>query len=301
MLLKSKTPGLELGGRTHIDTKYGFAGNVELVRTTHKRLATSTDVSILENFVYDHQNRLLYQTHKVGTLAEVVIAENIYDELGALQAKRVGGKRSGSATTANTFLQEINYKYNIRGWLTQVNDVNNLDITTNGKRSLFALKLNYNKIEQGITGTTGLYNGNITEQLYRSSLDNKKRGYSYVYDRLNRLTLAALKDPDLTISSNDTPYGEKLTYDKNGNILKLTRNGASVANKVTQIDNLTYSYEAGSNKLSKVVDASGNLEGFKKGNTTTSADYTYDVFGNLTVDRNKNITKISYNSLHLPV
>ena len=78
-------------------------------------------------------------------------------------------------------------------------------------------------------------------------------------------------------------------------------NGAPVANKVTQIDNLTYSYEPGSNKLSKVVDASGNLEGFKKGNTTTSADYTYDVFGNLTVDRDKNITKISYNTLHLPV
>jgi RHS repeat-associated protein len=48
-----------------------------------------------------------------------------------------------------------------------------------------------------------------------------------------------------------------------------------------------------------VVDNSNNTSGFKDGNTTGD-DYVYDGNGNMTVDKNKNITGIVYNHLNLP-
>jgi RHS repeat-associated protein len=66
-----------------------------------------------------------------------------------------------------------------------------------------------------------------------------------------------------------------------------------------QIDNLGYGYATNSNKLMSVVDNSNNTSGFKDGNTTGN-DYEYDVNGNMTVDKNKNITGIVYNHLNLP-
>lgn len=299
-VLKSYTKNY-LGGHTEIDTKYTFTGLPLKVTARHKRDNIVTDVQqIEENFVYDHAERLLHRTHKVNNLAEVVLFENIYDELGALEKKRVGGKRSGSATTTNTFLQELQYKYNVRGWLTEINNTNNLGQLNNGKRSLFALKLNYNKPEQSISGVKAMYNGNISEQIWVSGIDNKKRSYGYVYDGANRLVLGSFKSPDLNSASTANLYDEKLAYDKNGNILKLDRNGASVAGVTTIIDKLTYGYESGSNRLSTVRDASGNQEGFKQVNTA-GADYTYDGFGNLTSDKHKKVTKIKYNHLNLPV
>ncbi|MDR0228297.1 MAG: RHS repeat-associated core domain-containing protein, partial [Flavobacteriaceae bacterium] len=106
--------------------------------------------------------------------------------------------------------------------------------------------------------------------------------------------------PDLNSASTASLYDEKLEYDKNGNILKLDRNGASLAGVTTLIDKLTYGYESGSNRLSTIRDASGNQEGFKQVNTV-GADYAYDEFGNLISDKHKKITKIKYNHLNLPV
>lgn len=242
-VLKSYTKNY-LGGYTDIETKYGFTGQPLKVTTKHQKDTSTPLVTVLEEYIYDHAERLLYQTHKVNSLAEVVLFENVYDELGALEKKRIGGKRSTTSTTptANTFLQELQYKYNIRGWLTEVNNTNNLGQLNNGKRSLFALKLNYNKPEQGLTGVKPLYNGNISEQIWTSGIDNKKRGYGYVYDGVNRLVLGSFKTPDLNVSSTDTPYNEKLAYDKNGNITRLERNGAPIGGKVAAIDKLTYGY-----------------------------------------------------------
>ncbi|WP_121966699.1 DUF6443 domain-containing protein [Myroides sp. N17-2] len=297
--LKSYTKNY-LTGYTEVDTKYSFTGLPLKVTTKHQKDNSTPLVTVLEEYVYDHAERLLYQTHKVNSLAEVVVFENVYDELGALEKKRIGGKRSNTTPTASTFLQELQYKYNIRGWLTEVNNASNINQVNNGKSSLFALKLNYNKPEQGLTGIKPLYNGNISEQIWTSGIDNKKRGYGYVYDGVNRLILGSFKDPDLNTVSKANLYDEKLEYDKNGNILKLDRNGASLAGVTTAIDKLSYGYEADSNRLSTVRDASGNLEGFKQGNTT-GVDYAYDDLGNLTSDKHKKITKIKYNHLNLPV
>ena len=70
------------------------------------------------------------------------------------------------------------------------------------------------------------------------------------------------------------------------------------------LDNLTYSYQPGSNQLSGVTDnarndASEQLGDFQDRHAR-SGDYSYDANGNLTQDLNKNIANIQYNYLNLP-
>jgi RHS repeat-associated protein len=108
-------------------------------------------------------------------------------------------------------------------------------------------------------------------------------------------------------------YNESLTYDKNGNIKTLQRNGDFDSQTVPiAIDNLTYTYKPDSpNQLASVTDAvstSDSRLGFSDGNIV-GYDFAYDVNGNMIQDLNKKvkigtvsyaITKIVYNHLNLP-
>ena len=82
----------------------------------------------------------------------------------------------------------------------------------------------------------------------------------------------------------------------NGNIGSLTRFSGQGGRHA--IDILDYTYNAG-NQLLSVSDNSGAEEGFVDGNTSGN-DYAYDENGNLSEDKNKYITDISYNLLNLP-
>ncbi|WP_313349319.1 RHS repeat-associated core domain-containing protein [Empedobacter sp.] len=105
-----------------------------------------------------------------------------------------------------------------------------------------------------------------------------------------------LKNTNEAINAyNETIKG----YDKNGNITGIIRNGNNEIINAPVIDNLSYVYQTNSNKLLSVTDATTLTEGFNDGNKVGN-DYAYDVNGNLTVDKNKGITKISYNYLNLP-
>ncbi len=95
-----------------------------------------------------------------------------------------------------------------------------------------------------------------------------------------------------------------MSYDKNGNILGLQRNGDYDAQSgFIEIDNLNYYYKTDSpNQLAKVDDVSSpnnSTLGFKNGSNTDD-DYSYDANGNMTIDKNKGIASIKYNHLNLP-
>ncbi|BDB55421.1 hypothetical protein GENT5_17260 [Flavobacterium ammoniigenes] len=142
-----------------------------------------------------------------------------------------------------------------------------------------------------------LYNGNIAETFWSTATDGGfVRNYGYKYDNLNRL-----KEANYQKSGQLTGmYNENLSYDKNGNIMNLSRYGDRDEQYLPiQIDNLGYNYGTNSNQLKSVTDATNNTSGFKDGNTTGD-DYVYDANGNMTVDKNKNITGIVYNHLNLP-
>lgn len=278
-----------LGGYTYTDSKLDFTGKPEYTTTYHKMLSSDSELITKEVFTYSPQGRLLTQTHQIGTTTPELLVENDYDELGQLKTKKVG---------ANT--QRIDYSYNIRGWLTEINKVASLQQATDPK-DLFAFKINYNTISGGIAGVSALYNGNIAETHWVTSTDNTVRTYGYKYDALNRLNDALFKRG--TVVSN--AYDEKLTYDANGNIKTLTRFGSLNDTTPVVIDELTYAYKTtASNQLMKVTDTKANNASFsyefKDSATNAVDDYAYDANGNMILDNNKNITAITYNHLNLP-
>jgi len=71
-------------------------------------------------------------------------------------------------------------------------------------------------------------------------------------------------------------YNESLTYDKNGNIKSLQRNGGEeLATHAIEIDHLIYTYESTlhSNQLKSVANSSGSTQGFKD---IAGNDYLYE-------------------------
>lgn len=288
-----------LGGYTVVDSKLDeFSGQLNETITKHKRTSGQNDsiLTIKEVFTYDNQDRLDTHTHQIngGTVIEL-LAKNTYDELGQLKSKNVG----------NTFnsnpLQKVDYTYNIRGWLTEINKIKALQ-QAGSPKDLFGFKINYNTIEGNENYTNKLYNGNIAETFWQSGQDGDlvTRAYGYQYDQLNRLTYATYQKSELTTHM----YDENLTYDKNGNIITLKRKGGHDEQiEPFQIDDLTYDYDNQelSNQLIKVSDGLGanKEQGFKDG-INTNADYGYDDNGNLKIDLNKGISNINYNHLNLP-
>ena len=255
------------------------AGKVLETTTTQSRSEVS-DIVLVDTYEYDHAAR---QTKHEQTLAgnTQLIAANTYDNLGLLVGKKVGNTEASP-------LQNIDYTYNIRGWLTQINDV---DDTTPDK--LFNFRLGYN-----IDHFIPLYNGNISKAEWRTkNTDQNLKNYFYSYDGMNRIQ---------TGNDNTGRYNmQDISYDKNGNITSLLRMGHIVASPSSAnsgdfgtMDNLSYAYDSG-NKLLNVTDT-GNVDyGFKDVVGSTD-DYTYDNNGNMITDANKGIIEIKYNYLNLP-
>jgi len=275
------------------------------IRTSFK---TKTN-TITRKFGYDHAGRLLTTHHSVNDATPVLLAANEYNELGQLVDKNL------HSTDGSTFKQSTDYRYNIRGWLTSINNADLTLGTTNDDaagygKDLFGMELAYEKPVTDLTTTNDVqFNGNISAITYTNNQALgaiKSNGYKYAYDPMNRLKEAEFRQKKLTwgLSSyidagNVTQAAQAFSetgfkYDLNGNISELKRSGAAGSQ---QMDDLSYVYEG--NKLLSVSDGGDVSKGFVDGNVTGD-DYHYDVNGNMTADANKNITAISYNHLNLP-
>jgi RHS repeat-associated protein len=294
-----------LGGYTQNDTRIdSISGNILFTETKHKRISSAAELFTTDTFTYTSQNRPFTHTHKIGTNPTQLLSANTYDKLGKLTIKMVGG----TEVTGSKALQKIDYAYNMRGWLTRINNVDGTEtqpanITQEGDPyDLFRFKINYNTVANSVSNNvTALYNGNISETFWRTGSDNIKRAYGYNYDAMNRLHSAYYQKP-----SDATPltgsYDENIRYDKNGNIMYLNRTGDfDDATLTLKIDSLSYVYDtANPNKLIKATDSSGNTSGFSDG-ANTATEYTYDANGNMMTDANKGITSITYNHINLPI
>lgn len=270
-----------LGGYTHTESKLDFAGVTKQTITKHKRLDTDTERVITETFDYDNQNRLLVHKHQVDSNPVEILTQNTYNEISQVTNKKVGG------TDVTNSLQSIDYKYNIRGWLTKINDPSNL----NGK--LFGYEIKYtNPVYTNLA--SGRFNGNIAEVDWRNASEGALKRYSYSYDPLNRLKDAIYTEPGATNPYNNN-FNESLTYDMNGNIMTLKRNAYPVSGTTaTQVDDLEYKYIG--NRLNQVIENSPNPSGYEGGNNIIG----YDLNGNMTDMKDKGIQSIQYNHLNLP-
>ncbi|MBX7151962.1 fibronectin type III domain-containing protein [bacterium] len=272
-----------MGGTDKSYTEYDFPGKVLKTKTIHQ--TTATTVTVKKRFDYDHAGRLLKTYQQNNSDSEILLAQNQYNQLGTLIEKDLHSTNGGS-----TFLQAVNYTYNIRGWMTKVNDPSNLGT------DLFGMELKYETINSNLTGSAQ-YNGNISQQIWKTG--STTSGFGYTYDPLNQLT-AAIYESGVNFDTDYDKYSEKnITYDLNGNIKTLQRYSSSLT------DNLTMTLSG--NKLIGSDDAvvnSAMASDFEDRGSTYSGsniEYTYDVNGNMTVDKNKGITSITYNYLNLPI
>ena len=199
------------------------------------------------------------------------------------------------ATEVTEYLQKISYTYNVRGWLTDINNIKD----PAAKSRLFDFHIAYNRPEGA--DATPLYNGNIAETQWKTkNTDNTIRGYNYSYDDLNRITQArSLEMGTIKLERSYRYDVANIHYDFNGNILQLKRNGSFDDDVHNLWDDLQYTYSG--NQLMRVDDGvTTHNEGFIDGNANSTDDYTYDDNGNMTRDANKGITSITYNHLNLP-
>ena len=239
--------------------RYDFVGNLIAQRESYTRAGKTDDID--RTFTYDDRSRLLRETTQVNG-GELAVVAYSYDAVGQLS-----GKTYGTGTHAIHETME----YNIQGWLTAKNS------------ELFDMSLDYYNKWGHIDDVSPSYTGNITSWQWQhkkvdGTADADERAYRYRYDDLSRLTAA---EPFSSTSSLHTDWSTEkgITYDRNGNILTLTRTGSSGA--VSQ----SYRFEYVGNQRQKTMNGSGV--------------YTYDANGNMTEDALTGCG-ISYNLLNLP-
>lgn len=312
-----------LGGADNLINAYDFTRlqNVLLTHTTN----ANAPYTVRNEFTYDHAGRPKRTFQETGGQAKILLVENTYNEVGQLIDKRLHNPSPNPDppyTAGTGFLQKIDYRYNIRGWLTNINDRD----LTDGKsvqgqvadpddvtadHDLFGMDICYNdRLPRG----QAQFNGNIAEVLWKTrkpntlgnDLTNILRDYVYTYDAASRLTGA-----DYTTWENSA-FGKTTTdftvagiaYDANGNITAMTRkgnvNGPATPGSGT-LDDLHYTYtRATGNQLQSVVDLAPSHPATHDFQGGGSQLYTYDKNGNLLNDPNRLITVSNYNLLNQP-
>ncbi|MEO0553344.1 MAG: DUF6443 domain-containing protein, partial [Bacteroidota bacterium] len=274
-----------LGGTQKTTMIYNFIGEVLQTKTT-QTVSGHNDVIALYRFVYDHAGRPTELYHTLNSESEVQLARYDYNALGQLKTKALH-----STSASPDFLQTVDLGYNIRGWLTTINDPDNMTAD-----KLFGLELIYNET-LGALGQSAAYNGNITAQKWKTNLTaaDEVHAYGFTYDPMDRLTQASYGE-GAGFSANSGHYDlGQMSYDDNGNITALQRK-MPVAGAASDMDDLIYSYSA--NQLTAVSDNGNAGEGFIDSSTGTA--YAYDANGNMISDAEKDITAIQYNVLNKP-
>jgi RHS repeat-associated protein len=295
-----------LNGTDRLSSEIDFAGRTQKTLRTHT--TSAGNFTLLEKYDYDHAGRLLntWQTLD-GATQPTLVAAQTYNEAGEVIEKNIHSTDNGSS-----FLQSVDYRYNIRGSLTSINNsgLTNDGVLNNDNNDIMGMELFFNT-STPINGVASpqLWNGNIGAIKWKTTnlVDPaKEKVFGFNYDVLNRLSRSvyATKPIAGTSFTGDVgAYDNAYSYDLNGNIKTLTRNGM-LGGAVRQIDNLSYGYTNG-NKLQYVNDSApyaqfgGKGLGFVEKTNMIADEYYYDGLGNATQDVNKGID-VTYNHMSMP-
>jgi RHS repeat-associated protein len=110
----------QLGGLDAYLYEYDFEGKLIKSLSVHNiELPPSggyQTIRVTERFQYDHQGRLKIHYHKVNDQDEIILKQIKYNELGQVVEKNLHSVDDGI-----NYLQSVDYRYNTRGWLTQIN------------------------------------------------------------------------------------------------------------------------------------------------------------------------------------
>lgn len=268
-----------LNGFTKSEMQLDFPGNITESRVEHKRAATNQQVVVKQRYVYSPQNLLLRHYHQVDNGLEELLEEFSYDDLGRATQKKLGNS-----------LQTLDYSYNIQGWITAMNNPDNLG------NDLFAYRVNFNQREGEETPNSDFphlkvkpkYNGSISEIIWANT--TKKGRYGYVYDGAGQLLAGLYQDPQNPFLKE---HSEIASYDRRGNVATLKRSSTFMGTAANLIDDLQYDYTG--NRLNSITDHSQDPNGYEGGGNAIS----YDSNGNMIDMQDKGIFEIGYNMLNL--
>jgi RHS repeat-associated protein len=99
---------------------------------------SSTQLSLIKSFDYDHAGRLINSWHKLNQGDPVLLSHLEYNELGQLVDKKLHSLQGNGADA----MQSIDYQYNIRGWLRSINNASLTSSETEPK-DFFGMNINY--------------------------------------------------------------------------------------------------------------------------------------------------------------
>ena len=268
-------------GYNRTTTAYGFTGQPTKQQIYHEKDSSpSVDeiVTTEELYSYDHMGRLLKTEHSYDGADFVTISENTYDEIGRLENESL---HNGN--------QQIDYAYNIRGWLTSINDPDQSITADNA----FAMKLYYDSPTDPVVSSWDIdtqYNGNISAVRWtnKNIYEARYQGYlyNYEYDGLNRLTRGDFGEVGRywDYSNKDDYDLDNVEYDKNGNITSLSRDDGDQ-------EDLNYNYTG--NQLS-------SISGVYNGGLYSSRSFAYDNNGNTIADNLRNLDVEYFEEIDLP-
>lgn len=276
-------------GQERTTFKLSFTGQVlqsyvsQHFPTTAHPTAPYEEHTLYQENVYDAGARLRETRFKVDGQDKLLLAQLEYNGLGQLVDKKLHSTDQG-----DSFMQSVDYRYTIRGWLSNINsrnlnnnewlddtDPNSDNLTTTSASGdayaatsphvnpdLFGLELKYDD-RHGIGLAAGehpaQYNGNIATALWKTrnpATGTILRAYAYHYDPANRLTDARYRTYE---SSGWGLYGSDysttdVAYDANGNLTAMKRQGVGATpGTPAPLDELQYTYEG--NALVAVDDA----------------------------------------------
>ncbi|MGH7237129.1 MAG: RHS repeat-associated core domain-containing protein, partial [Candidatus Saccharimonadales bacterium] len=229
----------------------------------------------------------------------------------------------------NAQVQGVDYAYTLQGWLKGVNGTQyGLDSTQlvdmggdgpNGvAKDAYSYNLYYyagdyqpiggtDPFDETLTtmkkGFYPLYNGNIAGMAETLPVINQPSVVNaYKYDQLNRIMLNQPYQNSLPSGLSEVQsMDEQFSYDGNGNIITSARHGDYWA-APKAMDNLTYEYnrDANGKLLNNRLNYIKDKVAFTPDANThdlhnqTANNYTYDAIGNLTSDRQSNISAVTW-------
>ena len=263
-----------------VHTSYNFVGDVvSCLESVYKHIEYPKYLlarRVIRN-TYHPGTRLLANTtvthtDKNGNTSTQAVSNPAYDVFGNVTAN----DRPGTAA-------DMSYTYDtLHGWLKGISS-----------------PCGFSEQLQRETAANAQFSGNIGSMQWRNTSNGELHHYDYTYDALGRLTVALYSS-----SGNGTSgrYNESVTYNANGSITSLQRNGMRNNGTFGAIDDLTVTYDG--NRLLKVTDNAEALNyngalDFDDGDDA-DCEYQYDSNGALTYDGNRGITSISYDYGHHP-
>ena len=160
-----------LNNRSISTNYYDFPG--KLLRTvSNYNQGNTVCYKTTKIFGYDHADRLMRTFQQIDIIKNgqvtngqvVQLFENSYNELGQLIRKdlhavipnlQIATVNPSQSAVRTDFLQSVDYTYNIRGWLTDVNNIGNIGTDLFAMRLYYTDDFNYLEADEQ-------YNGNIT-------------------------------------------------------------------------------------------------------------------------------------------